>query len=137
MCDFDKYPKDFLTDFIHLFESFPCLWKVKSAIYKNRDQKTQSLDVLVNKWKEVNPDADRDFVNKKINYMKTVNRREMKKMSSKSGMGAEDAENQTSNIWFIDLLHFLKEHETQIHSSSFCGNCDKIKKKTNVFLICA
>ena len=38
--------KDFLIEFIELYRSYPCLWKVKSQDYSNKLKKNQAYDVL-------------------------------------------------------------------------------------------
>ena len=39
--------KDFLVEFIELYRSYPCLWKVKSQDYSNKLKKKQAYVVLV------------------------------------------------------------------------------------------
>lgn len=46
-----------LTEFIEVYQSFPCLWRVKFKNYSNKLKKNQAHVALVNKYKEVNREA--------------------------------------------------------------------------------
>ncbi|KAG8319797.1 hypothetical protein J6590_083776 [Homalodisca vitripennis] len=41
MADLRQCSREFLTDFIALYESFPCIWRVKSKEYSDRDKKAE------------------------------------------------------------------------------------------------
>lgn len=61
---------------------------------------------------QLEPDADRNSVIKKINSLRSSYRKEKKKItdSLKSGSGAEDIYNTT--LWYYDLFKFLDDQET-------------------------
>ena len=84
--------KDFLLEFIELFRQEECLWKLKSKDYYNRSKKDASYGTLIGKVQEVEPDATRDTVVKKINNLRSAFRKEHKKVikSQVSGAGAEE-----------------------------------------------
>ncbi|KAK5643850.1 hypothetical protein RI129_007695 [Pyrocoelia pectoralis] len=84
--------KEFITEFIELYKSFPCLWKVKSKEYSDRNVKSQAYDILVEKMQIVDESANRETVVRKINSMRTTYRKELKKVlaSERSGAGADD-----------------------------------------------
>ena len=85
------WSKDFLLELIEHFRQ-ECLWRVKSKDYYNRSKKDASYGTLIGKVQEVEPDATRDTVVKKINNLRSAFRKEHKKVikSQVSGAGAEE-----------------------------------------------
>lgn len=61
----NQTPRDFLREFIELFQSFTCLWLDKSKAYSYRSKKHLAYAEIVKKHKEFNPLADRNTVVKK------------------------------------------------------------------------
>ncbi len=112
MTDLRSWSHTFFTEFIELYRSFPCLWKVKDKDYSNRDKKRLAYEALVKKCKEIDPDANKDYVSKKVNSFRTVFRKEIKKIkeSEKSGAGADDV--YTPTLWYFPLLNFLHDQDT-------------------------
>ncbi|CAH1993137.1 unnamed protein product, partial [Acanthoscelides obtectus] len=110
--------KEFLSDFIDLHRQLPAVWKVKSDVYKNRNMKNLAYEKLVEKLKEVEPNADREMVRKKINVLRSAYRRELKKViaSYKSGTGTESI--YEPSLWYFKELDFLRDQETQVPGTS-------------------
>ena len=103
--DVRLWPKDLIADFINLYKSFSCLWKVKSEEYKNRNLRDAAYRKIVEFCKLRGfPDANRDFVVKKIQSLRGSFRKELKKCQS---LG----EIYTSSLWYYDLLLFTKDQE--------------------------
>lgn len=67
MSDLRLVSRDFLTEFIELYRENQCLWKIKSKDYSNRQLKEAAYKLLINKLKEVDENATKDCVTKKIN----------------------------------------------------------------------
>ncbi|XP_076753431.1 uncharacterized protein LOC143424924 [Xylocopa sonorina] len=107
--DLVGYSHDFLTEFIQLYRSFPCLWQVRSKGYKDRLLRNRAYDTLVQKLKEVNPLADREAVIRKINTLRTAFRREYKKVRSSQKMVQNHRERYRSSLWYYDILKFVAE----------------------------
>lgn len=89
----------------------PCLWKVKSSDYCNRELKNKCYNNLIEKLKQIDPDANREKVVKKINVFRTNYKRDLKKVkkSEKSGAGADSV--FESSLWYFEKLKFLEDQE--------------------------
>ncbi|XP_076057232.1 uncharacterized protein LOC143034769 [Oratosquilla oratoria] len=104
--------------FIDIYRSEPSIWRIKSKEYSDRQKKAAAYERLAKKLREVEPEADRETVVKKINNIRSTYRRELKKVvsSKKSGCGAEDV--YTPRLWYFNLLQFLSDQELPSHSVS-------------------
>ncbi|KAK5650681.1 hypothetical protein RI129_001710 [Pyrocoelia pectoralis] len=51
-----------LEEFIEIYKSEPCLWRIKSKEYHDRDVREAACDRLVTKLKEIEPDANKSSV---------------------------------------------------------------------------
>ncbi|XP_074036734.1 uncharacterized protein [Leptinotarsa decemlineata] len=116
--DLRHFSKAFMTDFIELHKSFPCLWKTKSRDYKDRNKKDSAHMVLLKKLQEIEPNATKKTVTAKINSIRGSFRREMKKIeeSKRSGTGADDV--YVTHLWYHDLLLFTNYQEMPRESVS-------------------
>ncbi|KAG8229020.1 hypothetical protein J437_LFUL007575 [Ladona fulva] len=78
--------------FIDAYRSLPELWDTTCVSYSNRVKKVAAYDVLIEKLKPLEHDATRDSAVKKINNLRSVFRKELKKIneSKKSGASAND-----------------------------------------------
>jgi len=74
--------KTFILEFIELYKLHPCLWKIKWKEYSNRNMKDRAYGVLIEKMKEIDKDANRDTVVKKINSLRSAYRKEIKKIKN-------------------------------------------------------
>ncbi|XP_076659395.1 uncharacterized protein LOC143362815 isoform X1 [Halictus rubicundus] len=107
--DLVGYTHDFLTEFIQLYRSFPCLWQVRYKGYKDRLLRNRAYDALVLKLREVNPLADKETVIRKINTLRTAFRREYKKVRSSQRMVNNPRLRYRSSLWYYDILKFVAE----------------------------
>lgn len=74
------WSKDNLEKFIELYRSFLCLWKIKSDDYKNKNLKNRAYHELIEFCKrEICPNANKDFIQKKIQGIRGAFRKELKK----------------------------------------------------------
>lgn len=76
----DNKPQ-FISTFIEIYRSFPCLWKVKDDCYHNKRLKDDAYAKLLNYYQTTLPTATIDTVKKKINNLKSTFRKELKKVS--------------------------------------------------------
>lgn len=145
MADLRQCSREFLTDFISLYESFPCIWRVKSKEYSDRDKKGEAYERLVEKFKEIDVNASRETVVKKVNSLRSVYRKELAKVNKSIRSGAGEDEIYKPSLWYFDLLHFLNDQETPrpsrntMDESEESVNCDEssqlVRKKKQNFLL--
>lgn len=119
MNDSRYWSKDFTTTFLEKYREFHCLWKIKSKEYLNKNLKTAAYDELAELCKTVCPDANREFVVKKIQGLRGSFRKELKKVlaSKRSGSGHDQIYEPT--LWYYELLQFTVDQETP--SNSLCN----------------
>lgn len=112
MSDLRQCSKEFLIEFIHLYRDFPCLWKVKSVEYADRDKKNKAYGEMLKKLKEIDASATINCVKKRIDSIRGSFRKELKKVnaSQKSGAGADEIYHP--HLWYFNELLFLQDHET-------------------------
>lgn len=119
MADMRLWGKDVVVELLALYKSFPCLWKIKSEGYTNKNLKEDAYRTLVGFCKEKGfCDANRDFVVKKIQSLRGSFRKELRKVkdSQRSGKGADEV--YTSSLWYYNHLLFTKDQEQPTGSFS-------------------
>ncbi|XP_037952028.1 uncharacterized protein LOC119682614 isoform X3 [Teleopsis dalmanni] len=99
----------FWSAFIELYEQLPCLWKVKSMEYTDKVLKSEAYSNLVDFLQSKYTDADRDFVIRKINNIRTNYRRELNKVRERPATGNTPA--YVPTLWYFKKLHFLADQE--------------------------
>ncbi|XP_077145257.1 uncharacterized protein LOC143807520 isoform X2 [Ranitomeya variabilis] len=104
---------DFLIEFIEMYRSLPCLWKVKSSDYSNRQKKSEAYEKLLSLCKSVCPSATVELVKHKIANLRTVFKKELKKVESSIQSGASGDEVYIPRLWYFDLLKFTIDQEIQ------------------------
>jgi len=110
--------REFIIELLQLYRQHTALWKVKSTEYSDRNLKNEAYNVLIEKYKEVDPNADKEIVKKKINSLRTNYRKELKKVkaSYKSGSGTDDI--YVPPLWYYNELNFLQDQEVPVDGSS-------------------
>lgn len=113
-----KSHREILEEFIQIYQSEPCLWRIKSKEYHDKAKRDAAYNKLLEKYKLIDPNADRDVVVKKINTLRTNYRREKKKFeeSYRSGSGTDQI--YVPTLWYYHLFHFLSDQDTPRSSSS-------------------
>ncbi|KAJ8725750.1 hypothetical protein PYW08_003933 [Mythimna loreyi] len=117
MADMRTWNKAIVSELISIYQSHPCLWKVKSEEYKNKGLKEIAYDELVTfcKKKGFN-EANRDFVVKKIQSLRSSFRKELKKVTSSQRGGSEKI--YKPSLWYFDDLLFTKDQEPHTSNMS-------------------
>ncbi|XP_066152069.1 uncharacterized protein [Euwallacea fornicatus] len=101
--------REFVIEFLQLYREYPALWKIKSTEYSDRNLKDNAYKVLIEKYKEIDPKADKETVKKKINSLRTNYRKELTKVkaSYKSGTNTDDI--YVPALWYFNELNFLQD----------------------------
>lgn len=110
--------RKFLLECIEMYETLPALWNTKCKDYSNREKKNQQYDILLLKYKERFPKADKTELIKKFNSLRKNFRKELKKLNDfgKSGAGADDVSEPT--LWYFDQMKFLTNTSEPCSSQS-------------------
>ncbi|KAJ8932481.1 hypothetical protein NQ318_001656 [Aromia moschata] len=64
MADLRQCSREFLTEFIALYESFPCVWRVKSKEYSDRDKKAEAYERIGKVNKSIRSGSGEDEIYK-------------------------------------------------------------------------
>ncbi|KAG8254997.1 hypothetical protein J6590_103144 [Homalodisca vitripennis] len=102
---------DFLTTFIEEYRNLPCLWKVRSAEYSNKFKRDTAWEHLLQITKEKIPNADTNFVKRKVDDLRAAFRKEMRKVRDRTRSGASADDTYTPTLWYFELMKFTAEQE--------------------------
>ena len=114
----DNDEKTFIIEFIEKYRSLPALWDVKNESYSDRFLREQQYEILLEKYKEKYPNADKKEVAKKINSLRTSYRRELKRMKDLEESGAVLVDSLEPSLYFFDAIKFLSNIDTRSSSMS-------------------
>lgn len=92
-----------LQEFLALYRSLPCLWKMQCKEYANREMKTEAYKLMVRKLAELEPDATRGSVIRKINNIRSNYRKEKRKVLACRAEGVH----YVPTLWYYPLMGFL------------------------------
>lgn len=118
MSDSRYWSKKLTTDFIEIYRAHPCLWKIRSKEYTNKNLKNEAYDTLITLCKTAYPEANRDFVVKKIQSLRGSFRKELKKISDSKRTGTSIDDIYVPSLWYFELLMFTRDHELPSSSIS-------------------
>ncbi|PIO23324.1 hypothetical protein AB205_0215750, partial [Aquarana catesbeiana] len=106
-----KHFKDleFMGQFIDRYRDMRNLWEVKNHLYRNKPARKASLEKLLQFVKTQVPDADIEFVDKKIGSLRSTYRKELNNIqaSMKSGAAAKDV--YVPSLWYYNRTRFLED----------------------------
>ncbi|XP_076061488.1 uncharacterized protein LOC143037246 [Oratosquilla oratoria] len=103
--------RQYWTEFIQLYRNNECLWKIKNKDYMDKEKKNIAYEVLAEKLRERYEEATVDDVRKRINNMRSVFRKEMKKVNASMKSSARHEDVYVPQLWYYNLLLFLKDQE--------------------------
>jgi hypothetical protein len=67
VADFRQRFCTFLIEFIAIYESFSCVWRVKSKEYSDRNKEEEAYESSVEKFEEIDATASREIAVEKSN----------------------------------------------------------------------
>ncbi|XP_049545836.1 uncharacterized protein LOC125957280 [Anopheles darlingi] len=103
--------KQFIREFIEVYRDLPGLWDVNSKEYTNRLVKAEQYRILINKYQEYYPEADKEEVTKKINCLRTNFRKEVKRIREAQESGTNPAD-EVPRLWYFEEMSFLANQDT-------------------------
>ncbi|PIO10841.1 hypothetical protein AB205_0132370, partial [Aquarana catesbeiana] len=100
---------EFMGQFIDKYRDMRNLWEVKNPLYRNKPARKASLEKLLQFVKTQVPDADIEFVERKIGSLRSTYRKELNKVqaSMRSGAAAEDV--YVPSLWYYNRMWFLED----------------------------
>ncbi|XP_039287544.1 uncharacterized protein LOC120352074 [Nilaparvata lugens] len=112
------YGRTFIKELIELYRSHPCLWKVScKELYLNRKLKKIAYAELIEKMKEVEKDANKEMVCKKLHGLRSSFRREYRKVEDSKRLGNGDL--YETRLWYFDLMMFIADQD-HVNTSLDC-----------------
>ncbi|PIO34732.1 hypothetical protein AB205_0133740, partial [Aquarana catesbeiana] len=99
---------EFMGNFIDKYRDMRNLWEVKNSLYRIKPARKASLEKLLEYVKTQIPNADIEFVERKIGSLRSTYRKELNKVhaSMRSGAAAEDM--YVPSLWYYSRMQFLK-----------------------------
>ncbi|XP_066989136.1 uncharacterized protein [Macrobrachium rosenbergii] len=102
---------------IELYRLNPCLWNVKSDVYKDRNKRAVAINGITADLQRIGSHVNAVEVKRKIEIIRSQYRREVRKIekSKRSGAGADM---YAPTLWFFDELCFLNDGDSTRESVS-------------------
>ncbi|XP_063633821.1 mucin-2-like [Cydia splendana] len=104
--------RDVIAEILEIYRDLPCLWDLSSHLYSDKIVKKNAWEILVTKYKEIEPEANEATVKRKIENLKSSYQREVRKVKeSKNRTGSGASEVYKPNLWYFDLMTFLDKKD--------------------------
>lgn len=100
-----------VLQFIEIYRSLPCLWKVKTKEYSNKLSRELAYSKMIDFCRTFDQSADKQFVVQKINNLRSAFRKEMKKVALSQSSAANGEEIYESKLWYYPYLKFVIDQE--------------------------
>ncbi|PIO24540.1 hypothetical protein AB205_0149130, partial [Aquarana catesbeiana] len=85
------------------------LWEVKNLLYYNKPARKASLEKLLEFVKTRVPNADIEFVDKKIGSLRSMHRKELQKVHKSMRSGAASEDLYVPSLWYYNKMRFLED----------------------------
>ncbi|KAI8436681.1 hypothetical protein MSG28_010169 [Choristoneura fumiferana] len=105
---FPTMTQQFWTEFLELYKENSCLWDIHSSSYLRRDLRNAAYNILLEKYRELDPIATLDMVKRKIDIFRTGFRREQRKVNEQNLLPGVEYK---PTLWYFNLLSFLNNYQ--------------------------
>ncbi|PIO39670.1 hypothetical protein AB205_0136890, partial [Aquarana catesbeiana] len=100
---------EFMGHFIDEYRDMRNLWEVKNPLYRNKPARKASLEKLLQFVKTQVPNADIEFVGKKIGSLRSTYRKELNRVQASMRSGAAAEEVYAPSLWYYNRMQFLED----------------------------
>ncbi|XP_042237253.1 uncharacterized protein LOC121876281 isoform X2 [Homarus americanus] len=97
---------------IDLYRHYPCLWNVKSDMYKDRDKRAAALKGIAEEIMKITASITTRDIKRKIETLRNQYRREMRLVHKSQKLGAGTDEIYRPKLWCFNDLSFLNDSDT-------------------------
>lgn len=111
---FSAGKRQFWREFLALYQGMPELWDVHHLNYRNKELRNRAYELLERKLREIQPNATRTEVGRRINIFRTNYRREQMRILKQKELGLH-SDLCKPTLWFYDYMGFLLTQETFQH----------------------
>ncbi|KAJ8922625.1 hypothetical protein NQ315_007657 [Exocentrus adspersus] len=113
----------FVKELLALYKEYPVLWDKNHPHYRNRGERCEAVDVLLQKCREFYPEADEDFVKLKIDSLRACFRKEWNKVCLSKASAERPEDVHKPSLWYYNLLLYTVGEE--------CSD-DEVKPQDNL-----
>ncbi|XP_077340735.1 uncharacterized protein LOC143984423 [Lithobates pipiens] len=100
---------EFLSLFIDKYKEMSNLWHAKHKDYFNKPVRRATLERFLTFVQTWIPEADVDFVEKKIQILQNMYRKEKRKIEQSKTSGAAPGDVYVPRLWYFEKLRFLDD----------------------------
>ncbi|KAH8296421.1 hypothetical protein KR054_005944 [Drosophila jambulina] len=111
---FSAGKRQFWREFLALYQGMPELWDAHHVNYRNKELRNRAYELLETKLREIQPNATRTEVGRRINIFRTNYRREQMRILKQKELGLH-SDLCKPTLWFYDYMGFLLTQETFQH----------------------
>uniref|UniRef100_A0A1I8PST2 MADF domain-containing protein n=1 Tax=Stomoxys calcitrans TaxID=35570 RepID=A0A1I8PST2_STOCA len=103
--------RKFWIEFIELYKSLPELWKRDSEQYGNKYLKKKAYELMLEKFREIDKEADIVAVKQRISNMRTAFWREVNRIRKSEQMALNPDDVYIPTLWYFRHMEFLLDEE--------------------------
>ncbi|PIO26596.1 hypothetical protein AB205_0172590, partial [Aquarana catesbeiana] len=100
---------EFRGQFIDKYRDMRNLWEVKNPLCHNKPARKASLEKILEFVKMQVPNADINFVEKKIGSLRSTYKKELNKVQASMRSGAAAKDVYVPSLWYYNRMRFLED----------------------------